>query len=37
MINERAHHRWTVYGRGGVSLYNKTSVEFYRSGTTFRM
>ena len=37
MINEKDHHRWTVYGKGGTTVYHKTSVDYYRSGQTFHL
>jgi len=37
MINETNQPRWTVYGKGGVTLYYKTSVDYYRSGQTFEL
>lgn len=37
MINETDPLRWTVYGKGGATLYGKSSVDYYRSGQTFRL
>lgn len=36
MINQAGRHQWTVYGKGGVTLYLKTSVKSYKTGQTFR-
>jgi len=36
MINQTDRHRWTVYGKGGVTLYLKTSMATYRTGQSFR-
>ena len=36
MINQADRHRWTVYGKGGVTLYLKTSMATYRTGQSFR-
>jgi len=36
MINQDDRHQWTVYGKGGVTLYLKTSMATYRTGQSFR-
>lgn len=36
IINQVDRHRWTVYGKGGVTLYLKTSTASYTTGQTFR-
>lgn len=36
MINQTDRHRWTVYGKGAVTLYSKTSVVSYMTGQTFQ-
>jgi cyanophycinase len=36
MMNQADRHRWTVYGKGGVTLYLKTSVASYKTGQSFR-
>ena len=36
MMNQADRNRWTVYGKGGVTLYLKTSIASYRSGQTFQ-
>ena len=36
MINQADRHRWTVYGKGGVTLYLKTSIVSYKTGQSFR-
>lgn len=36
MMNQADRHRWTVYGKGGVALYLKTSIATYKTGQTFR-
>jgi cyanophycinase len=36
MINETGKYRWTVYGKGKVTLYSKTSVESYKTGQSFQ-
>jgi cyanophycinase len=36
MMNQADRHRWTVYGKGGVTLYLKTSTASYKTGQTFR-
>jgi len=36
MINQSGSDRWTVYGKGKVTLYLKTSVTSYRSGQSFQ-
>ena len=37
MMKQADHHSWTVYGKGGVTLYLKTSETTYRTGQTFRL
>jgi cyanophycinase len=36
MINQDGNHRWTVLGKGNVTLYLKSSVETYDAGQTFQ-
>ena len=36
MINQDGNRRWTVYGRGKVTLYFKSSVVTYDAGQTFQ-
>jgi cyanophycinase len=36
MINQDGNHRWTVYGKGKVTLYFKSSVATYDTGQTFQ-
>ncbi|MBW2605704.1 MAG: cyanophycinase [Deltaproteobacteria bacterium] len=36
MIDQAHRHRWKVYGKGGVTLYRKTSIVSYQTGQTFR-
>jgi cyanophycinase len=36
MMNHAGRHRWTVYGKGEITLYLKTAVVSYKSGQTFR-
>jgi len=36
MMNQTDPHRWTVYGKGGVTLYLKTSVASYKTGQSFQ-
>jgi cyanophycinase len=36
MMKQADHHPWTVYGKGGVTLYLKTSKTTYRTGQSFR-
>ena len=36
MINHTGRHRWTVYGKGGITLYLKTGVVSYKSGQRFQ-
>ena len=36
MITHTGRHRWTVYGKGGVTMYQKTSVVSYKSEQTFQ-
>ena len=35
MMNQADRHQWTVYGKGGVTLYLKTSIATYRTGQSF--
>ena len=37
MLNEMNHGQWTVYGKGGITLYRPTFTDYYRSGQTFRL
>ncbi len=36
MINHPGRHRWTVYGKGGITLYLQSGVVSYKSGQTFQ-
>lgn len=36
MINQANRNQWTVYGKGGVTLYLKTSIASYRTGQSFQ-
>jgi cyanophycinase len=36
MINQDGNHQWTVYGKGEITLYLKTSMATYRTGQSFR-
>ena len=36
MINQVDRHQWTVYGKGEITLYLKTSMATYRTGQSFR-
>jgi cyanophycinase len=36
MMNQADRHQWTVYGKGKVTLYLKTSIATYRTGQSFR-
>ena len=36
MINHTSRHRWTVYGKGGITVYLKTGVVSYKSGQRFQ-
>jgi cyanophycinase len=36
MMNQAERHQWTVYGKGGVTVYLKTSTASYTPGQTFR-
>ena len=36
MINQADRHQWTVYGKGEITLYLKTSMATYRTGQSFR-
>jgi cyanophycinase len=36
MMNQAERHQWTVYGKGGVTVYLKTSTASYTSGQTFQ-
>ena len=36
IINQADRHQWTVYGKGGVTVYIKTSTASYTTGQTFR-
>ncbi len=36
MINQRRDHRWTVYGRGSVTLYLNMSTMSYKTGQSFQ-
>lgn len=36
MINETGNHRWTVYGKGKVTLYLKESIISYKTGESFQ-
>jgi cyanophycinase len=36
MMNQTDRHRWTVYGKGGVTLYLKTSIASYKNGQSFQ-
>lgn len=36
MINQADRHQWTVYGKSGITLYLKTSIETYNTGQSFR-
>ncbi|MGA8179563.1 MAG: Type 1 glutamine amidotransferase-like domain-containing protein [Desulfobacterales bacterium] len=36
MMNQAGRHRWTVYGKGEITLYLKTAVVSYKSGQTFQ-
>jgi cyanophycinase len=36
MMNHAGRHRWTVYGKGEITLYLKTAVVSYKSGQTFQ-
>jgi len=35
MINDADRHRWTIYGKGEVTLYLQTSIATYRPGQSF--
>jgi cyanophycinase len=37
MMNQADRHRWTVYGKGGVTLYVKASIATYRTGQSFQL
>ena len=37
MMRQADLHRWTVYGKGGVTLYLKTSIASYKTGQTFQL
>lgn len=37
MIKESAHDQWTVYGKGGVTVYREISVDYFGSGKEFRL
>lgn len=36
-INDGTNGRWTVYGRGGVTLYLKQKIEHYSNGAAFHL
>jgi cyanophycinase len=36
MMNHAGRHRWTVYGKGEITLYLKTTVVSYKNGQTFQ-
>jgi cyanophycinase len=36
IMNQADPHRWTVYGKGKVTLYLKMSIATYRTGQSFR-
>jgi cyanophycinase len=36
MIRQGCNHRWTVYGKGKVTLYSKSSIVTYGTGQTFQ-
>jgi cyanophycinase len=36
MMNHAGRHQWTVYGKGGITLYLNTDVVSYKSGQTFQ-
>jgi cyanophycinase len=36
MMNQADRHRWTVYGKGEVTLYLKTSIKSFKTGQTFQ-
>lgn len=36
-INDGPDGHWTVYGRGGVTLYNKDQIEYYATGARFKI
>lgn len=36
MMNQADRHQWAVYGKGGVTLYLKTSIASYKTGQSFR-
>ncbi|MEJ2655938.1 MAG: Type 1 glutamine amidotransferase-like domain-containing protein [Desulfobacterales bacterium] len=36
MMDQTGGHQWTVYGKGGITLYLKTSIMSYKSGQTFQ-
>jgi cyanophycinase len=36
MMNQAGRHRWTVYGKGTVTLYSDTSIVTYGAGQTFQ-
>ncbi len=36
MMNHIGRHRWSVYGKGGITLYLKTGIFSYKSGQTFQ-
>jgi len=36
MMNKVDRHQWTVYGKGGVTLYLKTSIKSYKTGQSFQ-
>lgn len=37
MLNQTDRQRWTVYGKGEVTLYSKTSTATYNTGQSFRL
>ena len=37
MINQTEPNSWTVYGKGGVTVYGRTVIDFFRPGQTFRL
>jgi cyanophycinase len=37
MINQTEPNSWTVHGKGGVTVYGRTAIDFFRSGQTFRL